>query len=52
VTVISTLHQEDGVRYRVLGRPASTKRPTPAEPGLEVGYMWLTRGHQPARGIA
>lgn len=39
VTVVSTLHLQHGVQYRVLGQPGGDA--LPAEPTLEDGYMWL-----------
>ena len=51
VTIISTIHQGNEVHYRVLGAPASHARATPAEPGLEEGYMWLMRAQQPAHNL-
>ncbi|MBK8032819.1 MAG: ABC transporter ATP-binding protein [Chloroflexi bacterium] len=39
LTVVSTLHLQHGVQYRVLGHPGGDA--LPAEPTLEDGYMWL-----------
>ncbi len=39
LTVVSTLHLQHGVQYRVLGNPGGGA--LPAEPTLEDGYMWL-----------
>ena len=39
LTVVSTLHLQHGVQYRVLGQPGGDA--LPAEPTLEDGYMWL-----------
>ena len=51
VTIISTIHQGNEIHYRVLGAPASHARATPAEPGLEEGYMWLMCAQQPAHNL-
>jgi len=42
LTVVSTLHLEDGVQYRVVGKDA-TGYPgaQPVQPSLEDGYVWL-----------
>jgi len=39
--IVSTLQVGAGVQYRVLGNPASRYAPTPVEPSLEDGYIWL-----------
>ncbi len=39
LTLVSTLHLQQGVQYRVLGDPGGDA--LPAEPTLEDGYMWL-----------
>jgi energy-coupling factor transporter ATP-binding protein EcfA2 len=52
VTIISTIHQGAEIHYRVLGIPASHERATPAEPGLEEGYMWLMRSQQSATSLS
>lgn len=39
LTLVSTLHLQNGVQYRVLGSPEGDA--LPAEPTLEDGYMWL-----------
>jgi ABC-2 type transport system ATP-binding protein len=41
--VVSTLHLGNSVRYRVVGEPPPGLEATPAEPGLEDGYVWLMR---------
>ncbi|HEU5347200.1 MAG TPA: ABC transporter ATP-binding protein [Ktedonobacterales bacterium] len=51
VMILSTIHQGNEIHYRVLGTPARHERTTPAEPGLEDGYMWLMRAQQPAHSL-
>jgi len=46
LTVVSTLHLGASVQYRVVGTPAPGARATPAEPGLEDGYVALMREHR------
>jgi ABC-2 type transport system ATP-binding protein len=41
--VVSTLHMGSAVQYRVVGEPSPRLQPTPAEPSLEDGYVWLMR---------
>jgi len=41
LTLVSTLHLQSGVQYRVLGDPVGYAAPMSAEPSLEDGYMWL-----------
>jgi ABC-2 type transport system ATP-binding protein len=41
MTIISTIHQSDGVLYRVVGTPAAGEQAISVEPGLEDGYVWL-----------
>ncbi|GCE22892.1 ABC transporter ATP-binding protein [Dictyobacter kobayashii] len=46
--VVSTIHTERGIQYRVVGDEASINRiegvsATQTEPGLEDGYVWLMR---------
>lgn len=52
VMIISTIHQGSEIHYRVLGTPAPHERATPADPGLEEGYMWLMRAQQPAHSLS
>ncbi|HKD75933.1 MAG TPA: ABC transporter ATP-binding protein, partial [Ktedonobacterales bacterium] len=44
VTIINTLHQPQGVQYRVIGTPAGDVVAQPAIPTLEDGYMALMNG--------
>ncbi|MBK8986544.1 MAG: hypothetical protein IPM39_10760 [Chloroflexi bacterium] len=39
--IVSTLQLQDGVHYRILGKPALGSVATPTEPSLEDGYIWL-----------
>lgn len=48
LTVVSTLHLGGSMRYRVVGGSAPNLRATPAEPGLEDGYVWLMRARAAA----
>lgn len=47
-TVVSTLHLDDAVHYRVVGAPSPTLKPEPTEPSLEDGYVWLMRARRAA----
>jgi ABC-type multidrug transport system ATPase subunit len=49
LSVISTLQLQNGVQYRVLGEPTGYTNPTPTEPSLEDGYIWLM--HKSREGI-
>jgi len=42
LTIVSMLHQSDGIRYRLVGenKPAEGSA-VPVKPGLEDGYIWL-----------
>jgi ABC-2 type transport system ATP-binding protein len=44
VMIINTLHQPQGVQYRVIGTPADNANAQPAIPTLEDGYMALMNG--------
>ncbi len=41
LVTVSTLQMQNGIQYRVLGQPSAEYSPTPAEPSLEDGYLWL-----------
>ena len=41
LTIVSSLQLQDTTQYRLLGVPAEYYHPTPVEPSLEDGYMWL-----------
>jgi len=41
LVVVSTLHVQSGVQYRVLSAAAPASGATPLEPSLEDGYLWL-----------
>ena len=43
LSIVSTLHLEHGVQYRVLGQPEPRYDAKPVDPSLEDGYMWLMR---------
>jgi ABC-type multidrug transport system ATPase subunit len=43
LAIISSVQLPDTIQYRVLGAPAAHYNPTPVEPNLEDGYMWLMR---------
>ena len=43
VTLVSTLQMQDGVQYRVLGKPDDAYTAQPIAPSLEDGYMWLMK---------
>ncbi|WP_047864011.1 ABC transporter ATP-binding protein [Rubrobacter aplysinae] len=43
LTVVSTLHLGESVRYRVVGEPGSVPEASAADPSLEDGYVWLMR---------
>jgi ABC-2 type transport system ATP-binding protein len=42
-TVVSSLHLGSTTLYRLVGQPGPHLQPTPAEPSLEDGYVWLMR---------
>ncbi|GCE23528.1 ABC transporter ATP-binding protein [Dictyobacter kobayashii] len=46
-TIVSTFHQQEGIQYRIVGTPPSTRGALQAEPGLEDGYVWLMRADLP-----
>lgn len=41
LTVVSTLHLQTSVQYRVVGEPSSRLGATATAPSLEDGYVWL-----------
>ena len=41
LTIVSSLQLQAATQYRVLGLPSAQYRPTPVEPSLEDGYIWL-----------
>lgn len=41
LVVVSTMNVQDGVQYRVVGKPSERYHPTPVDPSLEDGYLWL-----------
>ncbi|NMB61321.1 MAG: ABC transporter ATP-binding protein [Chloroflexi bacterium] len=42
LTIVSMLHQSDGIRYRLVGESKPADRSAVAvKPGLEDGYIWL-----------
>lgn len=41
LTVVSTLHLGDSVRYRVVGEPSDHEGAEEVQPSLEDGYVWL-----------
>ena len=41
LVVVSTMNVQDGVQYRVVGKPSEHYHPAPVEPSLEDGYLWL-----------
>lgn len=43
LTVVSTLHLEGAVQYRVVGEPPNESSAVEAQPGLEDGYVCLMR---------
>jgi ABC-type multidrug transport system ATPase subunit len=44
LTVVSTMHLNEGIQYRLVGQNASAyAEATPAQPGLEDGYVWLMK---------
>ena len=48
LTVVSTLHLSDGVRYRVVGESASQyPQAVSVHPSLEDSYMWLMKPQPP-----
>ena len=40
-TIVSTIHMQNSSQYRVVGTPDAHYQATPAEPGLEDGYVWF-----------
>jgi ABC-2 type transport system ATP-binding protein len=46
ITVVSTMHMDTSVQYRVVGEPAPSDEfeAVLAEPSLEDSYVWLMRG--------
>lgn len=46
LVVVSTLHTQQGVEYRILGDPPSQFNPLSTNPSLEDGYLWLMRSAQ------
>jgi ABC-2 type transport system ATP-binding protein len=50
LTLVSTLHLQNGVQYRVLGDPGNDAMP--AEPTLEDGYMWLMQNSERVKPFA
>lgn len=47
LTTVSTLQMQEGVQYRVLGKPNNPNgQAIAASPSLEDGYMWLMRQKQ------
>ncbi len=40
-TVVSSMHLQEGVQYRVLGDVSAYPNARTAEPSLEDGYIWL-----------
>jgi ABC-type multidrug transport system ATPase subunit len=40
-TVVSSMHLQEGVQYRVLGDASQYENARAAEPSLEDGYIWL-----------
>ncbi|GCE26261.1 multidrug ABC transporter ATP-binding protein [Dictyobacter alpinus] len=40
-SIVSTIHMQNSSQYRIVGTPAANHRATPAEPGLEDGYVWF-----------
>ena len=49
LTVVSTLHLETSVQYRVVGEPPQHLRATETAPSLEDGYVWLMRESRTTR---
>jgi ABC-type multidrug transport system ATPase subunit len=43
-TVVSSMHLQEGVQYRVLGDASDYENARTAEPSLEDGYIWLMQG--------
>jgi ABC-2 type transport system ATP-binding protein len=41
LVVVSTMKVQDGVQYRVVGKPSEAYHPVPVDPSLEDGYLWL-----------
>jgi ABC-type multidrug transport system ATPase subunit len=52
ITVVSTMHMETSVQYRVVGdlAPSNELEAVQTEPGLEDSYVWLMR-EQRAQGV-
>ena len=51
LSVVSTLHVQNGIQYRVLGEPGPQwPGAIPAEPSLEDGYIWLMRQQKALAG--
>ncbi len=48
LTVVSTLHQVDGIQYRVVAGTQPTPEALPAHPSLEDGYVALMRRERPS----
>ncbi len=40
-TIVSTFHQGTTIQYRIVGELPPNTQATPAEPGLEDGYVWF-----------
>jgi ABC-2 type transport system ATP-binding protein len=51
VTIISTMHQPDGVQYRVIGQPNNRVGAELVTPTLEDGYISLMNGHRTATAL-
>ncbi|GHO88330.1 ABC transporter ATP-binding protein [Dictyobacter formicarum] len=47
-SIVSTTQMSNATQYRVVGTPATRQQATPAEPGLEDGYVWFMH-NQPTR---
>jgi len=41
LVVVYTMKVQDGVQYRVVGKPSEAYHPVPVDPSLEDGYLWL-----------
>jgi len=41
LTIVATLQIDEGIQYRVLGKPSSSLNTQSVEPILEDGYIWL-----------
>jgi ABC-2 type transport system ATP-binding protein len=46
ITVVSTMHMDTSVQYRVVGElaPSDESEAVLTEPGLEDSYVWLMQG--------